>query len=107
MEGGRNKAVLRDAVQELLAAEVSRYPRKLATPGSDAYIVFETLRPRFLDLLHSESFYASGLWSRRCEGSYRTDSANRTRAGLWFRLYMVQEWYEKIVRSGAPEPPVR
>ena len=102
MEGGRNKAVLRDAVQSLLAAEVSSYPRKHATPGSDAYIVFEVLRPQFLDLLNSEPFYANGLWSRRCERLYVSDSAERSRATVWFRLYMVQKWYERIVQSTMP-----
>ncbi|MGH9369892.1 MAG: asparagine synthase (glutamine-hydrolyzing) [Thermoanaerobaculia bacterium] len=101
MEGGRNKAVLRNAVQGLLAAEVSKYPRKLATPGNDAYVAFEVLRPQFLELLNSESFYSNGLWSRRCEKSYGTDSARGTRAGLWFRVYMVQKWCERVVQSVA------
>jgi asparagine synthase (glutamine-hydrolysing) len=99
MEGGRNKAILRSAAKKVLAKEVSEYPRKLATPGNDAYVAFEVLRTQFLDLLNSESFYASGLWSRRCRDSYKTDSAHGTRAGLWFRVFMVQKWYERIVRS--------
>ncbi len=105
MERGRNKAVLRKAVQGLLAAEVSAFPRKLATPGNNDYVVFEALRPRFLDMLHSEPFRASGLWSRRCAESFQTDSVNRKRASLWFRVYVVQEWYERVVRSSPSERP--
>jgi asparagine synthase (glutamine-hydrolysing) len=99
MEGGRNKAVLRDAVEELLAPEVSRYRKKLATPGNDGYLAFEVLRPEFLDLLSSEFFYGSGLWSRRCRDLYQTDSARKDRAAMWFRVYMVHKWYERVVRS--------
>ena len=102
MEGGRNKAFLRKAAQGLLAAEVSQYPRKLATPGNDAYLAFEVLRREFLDLLNSRSFGASGIWSRRCEKSYETDSARGTRASLWFRVYMVQKWYERVVQPVVP-----
>jgi len=100
MEGGRNKAVLRNAAHALLAPEVSGYARKLATPGNDAFIAFEVLRPQFLDLLSSASFHASGLWSRQCEQLYRTDSARGSRASLWFHVYMVQKWYERVVQSG-------
>jgi asparagine synthase (glutamine-hydrolysing) len=98
MEGGRNKAVLRNAAHELLAAEVSGYPRKLATPGSDAFLAFEVLRPQFLDMLSSPSFYASGLWSRRCEQLYKSDMVRGSRASIWFRVYMVQKWYERVVQ---------
>ena len=105
MEGGQNKAILRDATRDLLAPEVRAYPRKLATPGSDAYVAFEVLRPEFLDLLSSASFYASGLWSRRCGELYQTDSARRDRGHTWFRVYMVHKWYERVVRSRAFEPP--
>ncbi|HEY3303944.1 MAG TPA: asparagine synthase (glutamine-hydrolyzing) [Candidatus Binatia bacterium] len=99
MEGGWNKAILRDAAEKLLAPEVSKYRRKLATPGNDAYVAFEVLRPEFLELLSSESFYDSGLWSRRCRELYTTDSAARNRGGMWFRVYMVHKWYERVVRS--------
>lgn len=99
MEGGRNKAILRDATAELLAPEVRTCRRKLATPGNDAHLAFEVLRPEFLDLLRSEFFYSSGLWSRRCEELYRNDSARGVRGGLWFRVYMVHKWYERVVRS--------
>jgi asparagine synthase (glutamine-hydrolysing) len=106
MKGGWNKAVLRKATHNLLAAEVSKYPRKLPTPGNDAYVAFDVLRPQFLDLLSSESFHASGLWSRRCEELYGTDSSQGARAGLWFRVYMVQTWYERIIQSIAHERPM-
>jgi asparagine synthase (glutamine-hydrolysing) len=99
MEGGRNKAVLRNAATGLLAAEVNGYPRKLPTPGSDAFIAFEVLRPQFLDMLNSASFYSSGLWSRRCEQLYRTDMARGTQPSLWFRVYMLQKWYERVVQT--------
>lgn len=98
MDGGWNKAVLREAVAPLLAPEVRAYPRKLATPGSDAYIAFEILRPEFLNLLNSASFYRNGLWSSRCRELYEADSAQRTRGWLWFRVYMVHQWYERVVR---------
>lgn len=103
MESGRNKAVLREAVVPLLAPEVSAYRKKLATPGSDAYIAFEILRPEFLDLLNSQSFYRNGLWSSRCRALYEADSAQQARGWLWFRIYMVHQWYERVVRSRAAE----
>ena len=56
MEGGRNKAILRDAMRELLAPEVVAYRRKVATPGNDAYVAFKILQPEFSDILNSESF---------------------------------------------------
>jgi len=105
MENGSNKAVLRKAAHSLLAPEVSQYPRKLATPGNDAYLAFDVLRPQILDMLSSDSFYASGLWSRQCDKLYSADSSQGNRAGLWFRVYMAQRWYERIVRSVAPEQP--
>jgi len=98
MEGGRNKAVLRNEAIGLLATEVSGYPRKLATPGSDAYLAFEVLQARFLDMLNSPSFYSSGLWSSQCEQLYRSDMARGARASIWFRVYMVQNWLERVVR---------
>lgn len=36
MENGRNNAILRAAVRDLLAPEVSRFRAKLPTPGNDA-----------------------------------------------------------------------
>jgi hypothetical protein len=62
-------------------------------------LVFDVLRPEFLDLLSSEFFYNSGLWSRRCRELYQTDSVQKDRAGMWFRVYMVHKWYERVVRS--------
>jgi asparagine synthase (glutamine-hydrolysing) len=103
MEGGQNKAVLRKATRHLLAPEVSAEPRKLFTPGSDPYVAFEVLRPELLDLLSSPSFYGSGLWSRGCLESYQADSARRARGHLWFRIFMVHRWYERILRDGASE----
>lgn len=102
MEGGQNKAVLRKATRDLLAPEVSAEPRKLFTPGSDPYVAFEVLRPQFLELLSSPSFHGSGLWSRGCLESYQADSARRTRGHLWFRIFMVHQWYERVVRPGPP-----
>jgi asparagine synthase (glutamine-hydrolysing) len=101
MEGGQNKAVLRNATRDLLAPEVSAEPRKLFTPGSDPYVVFEVLRPQFLELLSSPSFQGSGLWSRGCLESYRADSARKARGHLWFRIFMVHQWYERVVRVAA------
>jgi asparagine synthase (glutamine-hydrolysing) len=51
---------------------------------------FGVLRAELLDLLSSEDFYGSGLWSRRCGDLYRTDLARRERAGLWFRVYVLK-----------------
>jgi asparagine synthase (glutamine-hydrolysing) len=99
MEGGRNKAILRDAAAELLASEVMRYPKKLATPGSDQHLAFEVLRAELLDLLGSRLFCESGLWSRRCRELYEVDLARATRATTWFRVYMVHKWYERVVQS--------
>ena len=98
LEAGRNKAVLRDATAGLLAPEVRRYPKKLATPGNNAYVVFDVLRPAFLELLESEGFQRSGLWSRRCAYLYRADAAEKRRAALWFRVYVAHQWYERVVR---------
>jgi asparagine synthase (glutamine-hydrolysing) len=98
MEGGRNKAILRDAMRDVLAPEVRAYPRKLATPGNDAYVVFEALQSELLDILSSGSFQESGLWSRRCWDLYKADSARKNRATLWFRVYMTHKWYERVVR---------
>ena len=102
MEGGKNKAVLRNAAHSLLAPEVSGYARKLATPGSDAFVAFDVLRPQFLDMLGSSSFHSSGVWSLQCEQLFRADVAGRSRASLWFRVYVVQTWYERAVQSLTP-----
>lgn len=102
MEGGKNKAVLRNAAHSLLAPEVRAYARKLATPGSDAFVAFDVLRPQFLDMLGSTSFHSSGVWSPQCEQLYRADVAARGRASLWFRVYIVQTWYERVVQSAQP-----
>ncbi len=99
LEAGRNKAVLRDATAGLLAPEVRGYRRKMATPGNNAHVVFEILRPEFLELLESEHFYRSGLWSPRCGELYRADAMQRRRAALWFRVYVVHQWYERVVRA--------
>jgi asparagine synthase (glutamine-hydrolysing) len=99
MRGGWNKAVLREATHELLAPEVRAYTRKLMTPGSDAYVAFDVLRAEFLDLLSSPSFYDTGLWSRRCRQMYEADAAMRTRGHLWFRIFVVHQWYERVVRA--------
>ena len=104
MERGQNKAVLRKATRDLLAPEVSAEPRKLFTPGSDPYVAFEVLRPRLLEMLSSPSFHGSALWSRGCLESYQADSARRARGHLWFRIFMVHQWYERVVRAGASQP---
>jgi asparagine synthase (glutamine-hydrolysing) len=105
LEGGRNKAVLRTAVKGLLAPEVSGFSRKLATPGNNDHVVFEALGPRFLDRLRSESFRSSGLWSGRCAELFETDSRTRARASSWFRVYVVAEWHERVVRGSPSERP--
>jgi asparagine synthase (glutamine-hydrolysing) len=107
MEGGWNKAALRLAVRDLLAPEVLAYPQKLATPGNNAYVAFTALRPEFLDLLSSTSFRQSGLWSPRGEALYRADAARAARANLWFRVFVTQQWYERVVRRPTPESESR
>ena len=102
MRGGRNKAVLRDAMHGLLAREVCAFPRKLMTPGNDAHVAFDVLRTEFRDLLGSTSFYETGLWSPRCRQMYEVDAALRARGHLWFRVFVVQQWYERVVRAAAP-----
>jgi asparagine synthase (glutamine-hydrolysing) len=99
MAEGRNKAILRDAASGLLAPEVLSHRQKVGTPGNDAHLVFEVLRPAFSELLNSKSFYSHGVWSPRCAQLYRADAERGTRAGLWFRVYMVHHWYQRVVRS--------
>ena len=101
MENGRNKAILRAAVSDLLAPEVSHFKPKLPTPGNDAYLAFEVLRAELLDLLNSRSFRDSGLWSPRCLQLYQSDMARNDRPHLWFRTYMTHRWYEQVVRRGS------
>jgi asparagine synthetase B (glutamine-hydrolysing) len=103
MEGGRNKAILRDATEKLMAPEVSAYRKKLATPGNTAYVVFDVLQEEFLDLLKSASFYESGLWSRRCWDLYKADLVRKARPDTWFMVYMTHKWHERVVRSGSSE----
>ncbi len=98
MEHGWNKAILRAAVHDLLAPEVSRFRAKLPTPGNDGYLAFEMLREELLDLLNSSSFRDCGLWSTRCPQLYQSDMARNARPHLWFRTYMTHRWYEQIVR---------
>jgi asparagine synthase (glutamine-hydrolysing) len=98
LEAGRNKAVLRDATAGLLAPEVRRYPKKLATPGNNAHVAFDVLGPALLELFESEDFHRSGLWSRRCADLYRADAPRKRRASLWFRVYVAHQWYERVVR---------
>ncbi len=99
MEGGRNKAILRDATEKLMAPEVSAYRKKLATPGNTAYVVFDVLQEEFLDLLKSASFYESGLWSRRCWDLYKADLVRKARPDTWFMVYMTHKWHERVIRS--------
>jgi asparagine synthase (glutamine-hydrolysing) len=99
MEGGRNKAVLRHAAHDVLAPEVRDFQRKLNTPGNDGHLVFDVLRPQFLELLQSASFKTSGLWSGGCEEQYRADAVGRERGHLWFRVYMTQQWYDRVVHA--------
>lgn len=103
MEGGQNKAILREATRDLLAPEVSSHPRKFPTPGSDPYLAFEVLRQELPDLLSSAAFRGSGIWSRRCPELYAADAARGARGYLWFRVFMVHQWYERVVLAGAPE----
>ena len=101
MAGGRNKAVLRDAVQGLLAPEVHAYPRKLATPGNDEHVIFDVLGGQLRDLVGSTAFRTSGLWSAGCESLLEKDLAGRRRATLWYRVYLVQRWHERVVSRAA------
>ena len=97
MEGGRNKAVLRDAASPYLAAEVSGFPRKLATPGNDGHLAFGPLRDELRDLLAAHPARESGLWSKDCGALFDEDAAVRRRGSLWFRVYMVLKWYDRVV----------
>ena len=100
MDGGWNKAVLRAATRGLLADEVAGFRKKLVTPGSDQYVAFDALQREFPERLRSAAFHRSGLWSRRCAELYEADAVRRVRGELWFRVFMVQEWYERVVRGG-------
>ena len=104
MAGGRNKAVLRDAVQGLLAPEVHAYPRKLATPGNNEHVIFDLLGRELRDLVRSTAFRASGLWSPECASLCEKDLARRRRASLWYRVYVVQKWHERVVSRSALGP---
>jgi len=104
MAGGRNKAVLRDAVQGLLAPEVHAYPRKLATPGNNEHVIFDLLGRELRDLVRSTAFRASGLWSSECASLCEKDLARRRRASLWYRVYVVQKWHERVVSRSALGP---
>ena len=100
MKNGWNKAILRNAMRDLLAPEVNQYKPKVANPGNDEYLAFDVLRSELLELLNSRSFYDSSLWSPRCLELYKSDLAQYSRGYLWFRIYITHKWYEKVVRSG-------
>lgn len=104
MEGGRNKAVLRDAAAPFLAPEVASFPKKLPTPGNDGHLAFGALAPELRDLLASRSFRESGLWSDRCAALYEEDASARRRGSLWFRVYMVSRWYDRVACPKGFEP---
>ncbi len=97
MKGGSNKAILRRAAAGILAPEVQAQRRKFYTPGNNAYVIYDVLRPEFLQMLESRSFFDTGIWSRDCKNLYLKDSAQRARSGVWLRVYMVQRWYERVV----------
>ena len=104
MAGGRNKAVMRDAVEGFLAPEVHAFPRKVATPGNNEHVIFDLLRRELQDLVRSTSFRASGLWSAGAPSLLEKDLPRRRRAALWYRVYVVQKWHERIVSRSPPGP---
>ena len=62
-------------------------------------MAFDVLGPALVELLESEDFHRSGLWSHRCADLYRADAPQKRRAALWFRVYVAQQWYERVVRA--------
>jgi hypothetical protein len=83
MKDGLNKAILRRAAAGVLAPEVLAQRRKFVTPGNNEYLIHEVLRPEFLQMLESRSFYDIGIWSHNCKDLYLRDLAQRARpAGL-------------------------
>ena len=99
MKEGVNKAILRKAAGGVLAPEVLAQRRKFNTPGNNSFMIYEVLQHEFMQMLESKSFSDTGIWSHNCKTLYLNDMAQRARAGVWLRVYMVQRWYERVVRG--------
>ena len=99
MKGGINKAILRKSAKGVLAPEVLAQRRKFNTPGNNAFMIFEVLHHEFMQMLESKSFSDTGIWSHHCKNLYVNDMAQRARAGVWLRVYMLQRWYERVVQG--------
>jgi hypothetical protein len=99
MAGGRNKAILRDALAPVITPEVLELRKKFVRPGSARHLMYDRLYETLRDTFASATVKNSGLW--------RPDIAERFERGrqaldpdaalVWFRFYMLNRWQELLI----------
>ncbi|MBN1124187.1 MAG: asparagine synthase (glutamine-hydrolyzing) [Sedimentisphaerales bacterium] len=96
MKAGRNKAMLRKAMQPLLPQSVLERRSKSPRPGNNAHFIYHLLCEPMLDLLGSprtllDTFLNPGV-ARLFEADRQKKDTQR--AESWFRVYLLVRWLE-------------
>ncbi len=97
MENGRNKAMLRKAMEKYLPLEVVQRKTKSPRPGNNAHFIYKILGDEMLDLLHSGKFRKGSILKSDCEDAFQLDRNNydHLSAEKWFRIYVFMKWFSE------------
>lgn len=94
MEGGRNKAVLRDALAGIVPDEILSNRRKFVRPGNVRSLIYKTIRSAVETEIARALDGQPGLWRGDLPALFARDceSADENNALVWFRFYMLCRW---------------
>lgn len=101
LDGGRNKAMLRNAAEGALPDHVRRQTRKFQRPGAGERLVFGEIREAVRETV-DRSARDNNLLADGVNGeTFERDREAERNAAFWFRAYLAMRWHEVCVRSPA------
>jgi len=94
MKYGENKSMLRRAMKPYLPNEILDRKSKSNRPGSNAFIVYNLLKDRVVELINSRQDDSFVFWRADLLDDFKQDCAEYSldRADVWFRYYVFERW---------------
>lgn len=94
MQGGRNKAVLRDALTGIVPDEILNNRKKFVRPGNVRSLIYKTIRSAVQTEIARALDEQPELWRADLPALFVRDceSADENNALVWFRFYMLRRW---------------
>lgn len=98
MDGGRNKAILRQALKGIVPNQVLEINHKLRKPGNNAVVAYDLLYDNIRSSLENAHEYAREFYVKNVVEVFDEDvkSRDQNRAFFWLRAFMLDIWLRNL-----------